>query len=83
MTRKRSDLNDEQKHVLEDLYRTTPLSVDDLPYTEDMERIHCEFQRRTNRNDSIKDVLHLLKNMGRDGRLGGKLRPKATSEDKG
>ena len=76
MATKPNDLTDEQKHLLEDLYGGTPLGVDNLPYTDDMALIHREFVTRTNRKDGIKDVFQTLKNMGRDGRLGGKLRPK-------
>ena len=81
MATKPKDLTDEQKHLLEDLYRTTPLGVDSLPYTKDMKRIHSEFVTRTNRKDKIKDVFQTLKNLGRDGRLGGKLRPRRMNHD--
>src|SRR6266508_1404574 len=76
MATKPSDLTDDEKHLLEDLYRATPLAVDDLPYTEEMAQIHRDFVARTNRQDGIKDVFQTLKNMGRTGRLGGKIRPR-------
>ncbi len=79
MATKFCNLTDEQKHLLEDLYRATPLAVDKLPYTKDMEDIHSEFLRRTSRQDGIGDLFQTLKNMGRTGRLGGKLRPKRPS----
>ena len=78
MSRKHTKLTDEQKQLLEDLYHRSTLAVDDLPYTEDMEQIHRDFASQTNLSLSIRDVYKELKNMGRVGRFGGKLRPKST-----
>lgn len=73
-----TDLSDEQKHLLEDLYARTPLSVDDLPYTEDMDQLHRDFVQQTGLALTIRDVYKALKNLGRLGRLGGKLRTSPT-----
>ena len=35
-----TELSDEHKHLLEDLYARVSLSVDDLPYTDEMQHLH-------------------------------------------
>jgi hypothetical protein len=73
--RPHTELNEEQKLLLETIYfRTEPASVDDLPYTEEMERIHCDFVQQTGLALTTRDVFKALKNLGRQGRLGGKIR---------
>lgn len=74
MAKRHTDLTDGQKQILEGLYRNSPRSVDDLPYTKDMKTIHAEFRKETNLRVTIRDVYKALKNMGRAARLGGKLR---------
>jgi hypothetical protein len=69
-----TELNDEQRHLLEALYASVSLSVDDLPYTEEMSQLHRDFVSQTNLPISIRDVYKALKNLGRQGRLGGKFR---------
>lgn len=69
-----SELSSEQKHLLEDLYADVALSVDDLPYTDEMVRIHQEFVGQTGLTLTIREVYKALKNLGRQGRLGGKFR---------
>jgi hypothetical protein len=69
-----TDLSDEHKQLLVDLYNKSPLAVDDLPYTDEMERIHREFVRETGSTLTVRDVFKALKNLGRQGRLGGKVR---------
>ncbi|MFO0926680.1 MAG: hypothetical protein U0736_06515 [Gemmataceae bacterium] len=82
VTPSHTDLTDEQRHLLEDLYAATPLSVDDLPYTDDMEQLHRAFVQQSGLTVTIRDVYKALKNLGRQGRLGGKLRgtPAPTAE---
>jgi hypothetical protein len=69
-----TELSDEQKHLLEDLYAGVSVSVDDLPYTEEMEHIHRDFVQQSGLSLTIRDVYKALKNLGRQGRLGGKFR---------
>lgn len=69
-----TELSDEQKHLLEGLYAAVPLSVDDLPYTVEMEVLHQQFVQIAGATVTIRDVYKALKNLGRQGRLGGKFR---------
>jgi hypothetical protein len=69
-----TELSDEQKHLLEDLYARVSLSVDDLPYTNEMEQLHRDFVQQAGASVTIRDVYKALKNLGRQGRLGGKFR---------
>jgi len=67
-----TELTDSQKDVLERLFFLhRPPSVDDLPYTDEMEAIHDEFVRDTGLALTTRDVFKALKNLGRQGRLGG------------
>ena len=77
-----TELSDEQKHLLEDLYARVSLSVDDLPYTDEMEQLHRGFVQQAGTSATIRDVYKALKNLGRQGRLGGKFRssPQAPAE---
>ncbi len=72
-----TELTEEQKRQLEELYNQSPLAVDELPYTAEMDRIHDEFVRHAGVNLSVRDVFKALKNLGRQGRLGGKVRSPA------
>src|SRR5262249_9738551 len=66
------ELTDEDRQVLVDTYNGGCLpDVDDLPYTGEMERIHREFLRRTGSLVPIRDLFRGLKELGRQGRLGG------------
>lgn len=67
-------LTTEQKQLLTDLYVLTPLSVDDLPYTDDMTRLHEWFVSQTGSPVTIHDLYKALKSLGRQGRLAGKRR---------
>lgn len=69
-----TELSDEQKHLLEDLYARVTLSVDDLPYTDEMQQLHQNFVQQTGLSVTIRDVYKAIKNLGRQGRLGGKFR---------
>jgi hypothetical protein len=60
--------------LLEDLYADVALAVDNLPYTEEMERLHRDFVQQSGVTVSVRDVYKALKNLGRQGRLGGKFR---------
>lgn len=69
-----TELSDEQKHLLVKLYAGVAYSVDDLPYTVEMEQIHRVFINQSGLSLSIRDVYKALKNLGRQGLLGGKFR---------
>jgi hypothetical protein len=71
------EVGEDQKRLLEDLYNRQPLSVDDLPYTLEMEHIYRAFVQQTGAPLTIRDVFKVLKNLGRQGRLGGKIRTQA------
>jgi len=81
--RPHTELTDEQTQILIGCYFTRNLrSVDDLPYTEDMDQIHREFSEQTGLFLSVRDVFKALKNLGRQGRLSGRSRheqPMATT----
>lgn len=74
-SRAQTELSDDQKHILEDLYAGVPISVDDLPYTDEMEHLHRDFVKQSGLSVTIRDVYKALKNLGRQGRLGGRFRP--------
>ena len=69
-----TDLSDEHKELLIDLYNQTPLFVDDLPYSSEMIWIYQRFLERTHLPLAIRDVYKALKNLGRAGKLGSKRR---------
>jgi hypothetical protein len=75
LVRPHTELSDEQKQILIECYFSRDASsVDDLPYTADMDRIHRDFVDRTGIPLSVRDVFKALKNLGRQGRLSGKSR---------
>ena len=76
-----TELSDGQKHLLEGLYAQVSLSVDDLPYTEEMEQLHRDFAQQAGASVTIRDVYKALKNLGRQGRLGGKFRSSPMSHE--
>lgn len=65
-----TQLAEDEKHLLERLYSKTSRSIDDLPYTDEMEEIHRCFVQQTGRDMTVSDVFKALKNLGRLGRLG-------------
>jgi len=79
MEKKHTILTVEQKQLLEELYHDANRAVDDLPYTGEMEQLHQSFVSQTNLPLTIREVYKALKNMGRDGRLGGKYRQKSAA----
>lgn len=68
-------LTDEHKALLADLYTRTQRTLDDLPYTEEFERLHASFLNRTGLNLSRHDVWLAITNLRKSGRLGRKQRP--------
>ncbi len=72
-----TNISAEEKDVLKRLYDAhATVQVDDLPYTEDIERIHLAFNTATRRTLTEGDIHKALKNLGRGGQLGGKFRKK-------
>jgi hypothetical protein len=67
-------LTGEHKNLLVELYFSRSPTVDDLAYSEEMDEIYKEFVRQTGLALTVRDVFRALKNLGRQGRLGGKLR---------
>jgi hypothetical protein len=67
-----TQLNDGEKQLLESLYARTSLTVDDLPYTDELDKIHRDFVQQSGLALTVRDVFKALKNLGRQGRLGGK-----------
>lgn len=68
-------LLDEHKELLADLYTRTRKTLDDLPYTEEFERLHASFLSRTGLNLSRHDVWRAIVRVRKSGRLGRKQRP--------
>lgn len=57
------------KRILAELYEQTRKTVDDLPYTDEFERIYTEFCERTGRDWTRHDVWRLLSNSRKASRL--------------
>lgn len=71
----RVHLLDEHKELLAELYTRTRKTLDDLPYTEEFERLHASFLNRTGLNLSRHDVWRAIVGIRKSGRLGTKQRP--------
>ena len=67
-------LCDEHKELLNELYLRTKKTLDDLPYTEEFERLHASFLNRTGLNLDRHDVWLAIVNIRKAGRLGRKKR---------
>jgi hypothetical protein len=66
-----TQLTNSQKQILEDLYDAAGVtSVDQLPYTDAIDRITAQFNGKSGLDLSEADVWKALKNLGRQGRLG-------------
>ena len=68
-------LRDEHKELLADLYTRTHKTLDDLPYTEEFERLHASFLNRTGLNLSRHDLWRAIVSVRKSGRLARKQRP--------
>jgi hypothetical protein len=68
-------LRDEHKELLAQLYNRTHKTLDDLPYTEEFERLHASFLNRTGLNLSRHDVWRAIVSARKSGRLARKQRP--------
>jgi hypothetical protein len=64
-----TDLSDEQLNTLCDLYGLATPALDDLPYTDDFERLYAEFTRRTGLTIERRYVWKALCNARKAGRL--------------
>lgn len=78
--RLRTDLTDAQKQLLADLYARSPLAVDSLPYTEEMERIHIGFVQQTGMAVSVGELFRALLSLRKQARLATKSQTPAPAE---
>ena len=78
--RLRTDLTDAQKQLLADLYARSPLAVDSLPYTEEMERIHIGFVQQTGIAVSVGELFRALLSLRKQARLATKSQTPAPAE---
>jgi hypothetical protein len=70
-----AQLTNSQKQILEDLYDAAGVtSVDQLPYTDAIDRITAEFNGTSGLDLSEADIWKALKNLGRQGRLGRRMK---------
>ncbi len=58
-----------EKRIIAELYSTTRLMVDELPYTDEFERICAAFRERSGRDRSHREVWRLLLNARKAGLL--------------
>jgi hypothetical protein len=71
-------LSDEHKDLLNDLYLRTRKTLDDLPYTEEFERLHSSFLNRTGLNLDRHALWLAIVGIRKSGRL---VRKKRTPTD--
>jgi hypothetical protein len=64
-----AELTDEERRLLVALYDRCSLSLDDLPYTCELERLHEEFLRQTDTLVTPGDLFRTLKDLQRQSRL--------------
>jgi hypothetical protein len=57
------NISNAHKQVLAELYQQTRLTVDQLPYTDEFERLYTEFVARTGRALTRNDVWRALANV--------------------
>ena len=65
----RTKLSETHSDLLEQLYIRAALSVEDLPYSDEMESLYRDFVRESGRSMTIRDVYEALKDLERQGRL--------------
>ncbi len=70
-------LCEEHKILLAELYTRTNKTLDDLPYTEEFERLHASFLNRTGLNLDRHDVWRAVVNVRKAGKLSRKRRTPA------
>ncbi len=76
-----TQLSDAQKDALENLYNTTGVSsVDQLPYTDAIQRITIDFNGASGLDLSEADIWKALKNLGRQGRLGKRTKGRLSAD---
>jgi hypothetical protein len=62
-------IRDEHKQMLVELYQRTRKTVDDLPYTEEFERLYESFTQRSGLNMNRHDVWRALASQRKASRL--------------
>ena len=70
----RLHIRDEHKQLLIELYERTRMTVDDLPYTEEFERLYESFIQRSGLNMNRHDVWRALASQRKGSRLVRKVR---------
>ncbi|MDY3561553.1 hypothetical protein R5W23_002831 [Gemmata sp. JC673] len=73
-------LSESQQQLLIDLYAHSPLTLDALPYTEEMERMHRQFVQQTGTAVPIGDLFKALGNLRKRSRLPRKSPPQVEIE---
>jgi len=63
------DLSEAHRDVIKELYDACALSRDDLPYTDEFERLHQEFGSRTGRQLSKHEFWRALSSIGKMAKL--------------
>jgi hypothetical protein len=71
---RRLRLRGEHKHILVELYKRTEMTVDDLPYTEEFERLYESFVQRSGVSFTRHDVWRALASQRKASRLIRKVR---------
>lgn len=64
----------QELRLLEDLFCKTPLAVEELIYTPEMDAIHDRYVRSSGKAVTIRSVFLALRDLDRVGRLAGKSR---------
>lgn len=62
-------LSNAHKEIVTELYARTTSTVDDLPYTDELDRLHSEFEYRSGRSISKHDFWRALSNARKANRL--------------
>lgn len=65
-------LSDGHRELLRLLYQGSSLSRDDLPYTEEFDRLHREFQEQSGRSLTAHDFWRAISSLGKTGGLSRK-----------
>lgn len=63
------ELDEAERETLIALYAACPTTVDDLPYTDEFERLYAEFIHRTGRVLSLHDFWKALASARKTGKL--------------
>ena len=70
-------IREDHKQLLAGLYERTAKTLDELPYTEEFERLFASFLQKTGLNISRHEVWHLLAGQRKAAKLARMKRPPA------